>query len=317
MNIVKAATRIMTVLILATLIAGCAQIPKGEDKSIRPDENLPVDNVRLLTGRAALIFKGVVSGVEYETDAETGLPFTYVTFRQIEPIKDLSGEFTSGKRDKLRIRLFGGLKENGTMTVTTHIPSLTLGAVYVVFYTGGDWDLSPIVGGERGVFQVVKSRTLGYEMVFDYYGGVVVGISDLSLKTLPLRGWQNAYPIREVGAQDDTLAVKQTDQVVVDRDSIYTEENVKRMLARQAEGKSELQKEDATIVGTDSIKSQMLKDLSSRPMSLEAFIKGIVEIDNRYAGEFHRFYSQVQLEGKSVKRERRPLGLRQNKETVQ
>lgn len=311
MKIFRATTLIVPVLFVATLISSCAETPKYKDVGLHPEARLPVDNLRLLTGRAALIFKGVVSGVEYETDTKTGLPFTYFSFRQIEPIKDLSGEFSSGKRKNLRIRLFGGLKEDGTMTLMTHIPSFTLGAVYVVFYTGGEWDISPIVGGERGVFQIVKSRTLGYDMVLDYYGSVIVGIADKSLKTLPLGPGQNSREMSEVRSQENTVAAKQTDQVEVDRNSIYTEENVKRMMAGQEDVEIEVKKEDANIVRQDSIKSQILKDLSSPPMSLEAFTRSVLDIDKMYASEFHKYYSEVRLEGNLVKRERKPLILKQ------
>lgn len=182
MNIVNVIKRIVPFLLVATSCSGWSQSLAGKDVGLHPEARLPVDHLRLLTGRAALIFKGVVSGVEYETNAETGLPFTYITFRQIDPIKDRSGEFTSGKKKKLRIRLFGGLKENGTMTIVSHIPDFMLGRVYLIFYTGGEWDVSPIVGGELGVFQILKSRTLGYEMVLDYYGNVVVGVEGESLR---------------------------------------------------------------------------------------------------------------------------------------
>ena len=119
------------------------------------------------------------------------------------------------------------------MTLMTHIPSFTLGAVYMVFYTGGEWDVSPIVGGELGVFQVLKSRTLGYEMVLDYYGNVVVGIADESLKTLPFTPGSSTHEKSEIAIHEDMPSAKQTDQVEIDRDSIYTEEYVKRMLASQ------------------------------------------------------------------------------------
>lgn len=309
MKIVKLTTRIVPALLATILISSCMYVSKANNVSVQSEARLPVDNMRLLVGRSALIFKGVVSGVEYETDSNTGLPFTYVTFRQIEPIKASSGEFTSGKRNKLRIRLFGGLQEDGTITLMTHIPSFTLGAVYVVFYTGGEWDVSPIVGGERGVFQVVRSRTLGYEMVLDYDGNVVVGIDDQSLKTLPLDG-QNSKEMMDVETQEDKIAAKQTDQVEVDRDSIYTEENVERMMADEEEAKIEFEKEDETNVQQDPTRSQILRELSSPPISLEAFIQRVLEIDERDAGKFQN-YSELRLEGNPVERERNPVELKQ------
>ncbi len=270
---------------------------------------MSIDNTRALVGRSALIFKGVVSGIEYETDPETGLPFTYVTFRQVEPIKEPRNQFTSGQRDKLRIRLFGGLQEDGTMTLMTHIPSFMLGAVYVVFYTGGEWDVSPIVGGESGVFQVVRSRTLGYEMVLDYDGNVVVGIDAQGLKTLPLDD-QNSQAMVEVGAQEDRISTEQTDQVEVDRNlTIYTEENVERLMAGEEAAAIEFAREDVTSVRQEALRAQMLRELSSPPISLDAFIRRIRQIDRRSAGNFQN-YSELYLEGSPVERERTPVELK-------
>lgn len=312
MKFVRATTRIALVVLVAALNSSCAPERKGGEVGVHPEARLPADNLRLLVGRAALIFKGVVSGIQYETDARTGLPFTYVTFRQVEPIKDLSGEFGTKKRKTIRLRLFGGLKENGTMTLMSHVPSFKLGAVYVVFYTGGAWDVSPVVGGERGVFQVIRSRTLGYEMVFDHFGNVVVGIADQDLQALPLGPRESTEGPRELGQQQEAIGATQTDQVKIDRNSIYSEEGVKRMLEGQEPGKAELEKSDVTAV-----RSQMLKDLSSPPMSLEAFTKSVLELDRRHAGEFHEFYSRLDFQGSPVEKDRNPLGLRQEQGDTQ
>jgi len=313
MKPVHAAVRVFFAAIAATLIAGCTPKQKeggdAADTAPHPEANAPADNLRLLVGRAALIYKGVVSGIEYETDAKSGLPYTYVTFRQVEPIKDLSGEFGADKRKTLRVRLFGGLKENGTMTLMSHVPSFKLGAVYVVFYTGGKWDVSPVVGGELGVFQVVRSRSLGYEMVFDYFGNVVVGIADQGLQSLPLGPTEGSEGPREVARPQESIAATQTDKVKIDPKSIYSEESAQRM--QEGEEPSKLEAEKADV---PTMRAQMLKDLSSPPMSLDAFTKGVQEIDRKYAGDFHKFYSRLELEGRPVEKERKPGALTQQGE---
>ncbi len=83
------------------------------------------------------------------------------------------------------------------------------------------------------------------------------------------------------------------------------------MLSDQKEMEIKSEKEDAIIARRDSIRIQILKDLSSPPMSLEAFTNSILELDKRYAGEFHMFYSEVRFEGNSVRKDRKPYELKQ------
>ena len=294
----------LAAILCASLMAGCAREAGGsaaEPDKPHPEAGAPANDPRLLVGRSALIFKGVVSGIEYQTDAKSGLPYTYVTFRQIEPITDRSGEFGASKRQTMRLRLFGGLKENGTMTVMSHVPAFQLGAVYIVFHTAGEWDVSPVVGGERGVFQVIRSRTLGYEMVFDYFGDVVVGLSDQGIQTLPLDSHALGDRPRMPEPRSESSDARQTDQVKIERQSIYSEENVKRMMDGQEPAPPELEKGDLP-----GVRARMLKELASQPLSLEAFRNGLLEIDRRHAKDFHASYSRLVFEGRPVARERRP-----------
>jgi len=274
---------------------------------------LPADNLRLLTGRAGIIFKGVVSAIEFETDDNTGMPYTYVTFRQIEAIKDLTGKFKDGGNEKIRIRNFGGLREDGKQIEMSHIPNLLMGGVYVVFYSAGDWDVTPVVGGEKGVFRVLKSRTLGHEILLDYLGRAVVSISDDTIKTLPLIAPQEEMVTQPIEETDGKSVAKQNEregQLKIDKNSIYTEENVKRMI----EGEDELdkmEKEEGVIAKRDSSRAKMLTDLATPPMSFEAFSKAVLEVDRKYKNDFLKFYSKVDFEGKPVQKERSPIQLKQ------
>ena len=67
------------------LISACASVSRPTPPPT--DRPTPPKDVESLVGQSALIFKGVVSGIAYETETESGLPFTYVTFRQLEPIQ--------------------------------------------------------------------------------------------------------------------------------------------------------------------------------------------------------------------------------------
>lgn len=117
------------------------------------------------------------------------------------------------------------------------------------------------------------------------------------------------------GTQETKISAKQTNEVEIDRDSIYTEENVKGMLADQEIAEIESEK-DSTVARKDSIRVQMLKTLSSPPMSLEAFIDSILEIDKRHASDFHKYYSEVRLEGNPIRKERKPYQLIKREEAT-
>jgi len=274
-----------------------------------------------LVGKSSFIFKGVVSGLEYETDVETGVPYTYVTFRQIEPIKDVSGEFASGELDKLRMRLFGGLNEDGTETIMTGIPSFMLGAVYVVFYTSGEWDVSPVVNGENGVFQVIRSRTLGYEMLLDYHGNVVTGIDELGVQTIPLSlssTHNHKHKIAETGVGQNVRGVQTAGQAVqhdsqfkIAPNSIYSEEAVAKLIPSEQERQfkfediaaSETSQVNAATIPQEFIRTKMLKELSTQPMSFEAFTQNILSLDKASVGQ-SRSLSTLRLEGNSVNKVR-------------
>jgi hypothetical protein len=150
-----------------------------------PARSESLGDLRSRSERSALVFRGVVSGLEYETDADSGLPFTYATFRQVEPILDRTDGFRPGTDGKLRIRVFGGLREDGRMTVRTDLPRFELGGAYLIFYTAGEWDFSPVVDGERGVLRI-RRTALGQEMLIDHTGSVVVGMEADALHTRPL-----------------------------------------------------------------------------------------------------------------------------------
>lgn len=297
----------LVALWVCCLISACASGSGPTPPST--DQPTPPKDVESLVGQSSLIFKGVVSGIEYETDTESGLPFTYVTFRQLEPIKDTTGYAKTNPT--LRIRLFGGLNENGTMTISSHVPEFLLGAVYVVFHTAGSWDISPVAGGELGVFQVVKSRTLNHEILLDYNGHVVVGIDVDGIQTLPLEGIRQSTQRPAIQAKE--TRVEQTDQVKISSDaSIYSEENVARLMRIEAEREpdpSQLSLEQRQE--RERERGRLLTSLAVPPLSLQDFAGKVLEIDDRIDPDIRQKHSTLLLQGRSLSKERKPAALSQ------
>ncbi|MDJ0654239.1 MAG: hypothetical protein QNJ40_08805 [Xanthomonadales bacterium] len=289
------------------LISACASVSRPTPPPT--DRPTPPKDVESLVGQSALIFKGVVSGIAYETETESGLPFTYVTFRQLEPIKDTTRYAKSNKT--LRIRLFGGLNYDGTMTISSHVPEFLLGAVYVVFHTAGSWDISPVAGGELGVFQVVKSRTLEHEILLDYNGHVVVGIDADGIQTLPLEDFRQS--IQRPAIQSKETRVEQTDQVKISTDdSIYSEENVARIMQMKAErgaDSSRLSLEQRQE--REQERGRLLTRLAVAPLSMQDFARKVIEINERIDAGFLQKHSTLLLQGRSLSKERKPASLRQ------
>lgn len=295
------------IILSAILFQGCRKEGDGLAQVPDPDAYIPANNLRLLTGRAGIIFKGVVSEIRYETDPDSNLPYTYVTFRQIETVKDLTGKFGKDSREKITVTNFGGLREDGRVFEMSHLPELMLGAVYVVFYTAGDWDTTPVVGGENGVFQVLKSSTLGHEMLIDHSGAVVVGLSGDSIKTIAINPQSGA--LREVEEKGvDVRQYKQPTDFKLKDNSIYSEDNVKKLMETESDTlKNDFGNEPVGKMDRDSLRIKELTTLPVKPMSLETFWNAVRESDAKYRKDFSRSYSTVNFEGLRVKKDKAPV----------
>ena len=294
-------------ILSAVLFQGCRKEADVVVQESDPEAYLPADNLRVLTGRAGIIFKGVVSEIRYETDRETNLPYTYVTFRQIETVKDLTGKFGKDTKEKITVRNFGGLREDGRVFAMSHLPEIMLGAVYVVFYSAGDWDTTPVVGGENGVFQVLKSSTLGHEMLIDHSGSVLVGLSGDSIKTIPLSPQSGAI----LSSDEKRVSIKQNKQssdFKVKENSIYSEDNVKKLMEEESDTTvKDPDNESAGKTDRDSLRIKELTTLPLKPISLEDFWKAVRESDTKYRKDFTRYYSNVNFEGRRVKKDKEPI----------
>lgn len=297
----------LSIALLALLCAAPAHSQEQAQSGADEEPSVLGENLRQLTGQAGLIFKGVVSGIRYETNAETDVPYTLVTFRQLEAIKDLSGKLGKDGKSTLTIKLFGGLHESGTMTIASHVPEFLLGAVYLVFYTAGEWSVSPIVGNYEGVFRIVKSRTLNMDFVVDYSGRIVVSATNDVLRSIPLESPPDIAQRKVEPERAAQAATMQEERPIeIDKDSIYTEESVKRMMEREEPPAADSETPAPNAAGPAD-RAEMLRQLPSPPMSLDAFIKAIKDVDNRYRHEFADEYSKVYFEPVPLRKEREPV----------
>jgi len=279
---------------LVAWIVLCLAGPLSAQNPAEADGN----DLKTLTGKAGLVFTGVVSGIAYETNRETGHVYTIVTFRQVRAIKDVTGTFKEGSDQKLTIRQYGGLREDGKFFQKIGTPDFQLGNMYLVFFTGGPWALSPVVSWDRGYFRIVHSRTLGDSILLDHNGNVVVDIrgpiESYPLKLdQPLPGKRGLRPGREAGARQNREIQSARRKPGQD---IYTEEGVQRLLEDEAGPKT--QREDAQP--RPSLRMKALQSLPKPPVTLTSFIQAVQEADKAYSSTFSEQYRRVYFEPKPL-----------------
>jgi hypothetical protein len=300
--------RVIRFIVLITLASvGCQRAREVPQTPVHPEAHLPADNLRLLTGRAGIIFKGVVSEIKYETDTKNNLPYTYITFRQVETFKDITGKFKKENNEEIVIRNFGGLREDGKVFEMSHLPEFLLGAVYLVFYTAGEWDATPVVGGDKGAFRILKSRTLGYDFLLDQADQVIIGIDRDSIRTAPV-GEEGGSAIEGPRKEADDRQSKDAAQFKLNERSLYSEENVTKLFeSEDTLATTENEREDTTRQPRDSARIRQLMALPSKPMSFKEFTDIILETDRKYQKDFVDAYSNVDFEGKFIQKEKTPL----------
>jgi hypothetical protein len=253
-------------------------------------------DLKTLTGRAGLIFTGVVAGIGYSTDRKTGHVYTVVTFRQIKPIKNLTDRFKRDPEETLVFRQYGGLREDGRFFLKIGLPEFELGNMYLVFFTGGPWRISPIVGWEQGYFRIVRSRTVGDAILLDHLGRVVVDISE-TIQSLPIEiepepaNQKHLRPTKKeaAGARQDTVLRKS--EPLPDKRDIYTEEGIERLLKEEAQQQPV---KEADLVPHREIGA--LKSFPKPPVTLNSFIKAVEEIDKAHSHEFPDKYRKVNFD---------------------
>jgi hypothetical protein len=111
-------------------------------------------NLRQLVGQADLIFEGVVTAVEYRMSARTtavvALPHTFVTFEIAQTLKGS----TAGS-GAITLRFQGGPDGQGNAMMVSGVPLFDVGQRDILFVSGNDAHICPLVGWEQGRFRVI------------------------------------------------------------------------------------------------------------------------------------------------------------------
>jgi hypothetical protein len=115
-----------------------------------------------LVGEAELIFVGTVTG-ESAQKLPAGLIVTDVSFSASHVLKGGAGGST------VVLRVVGGTVGRETLEIPD-VPRFRPGGRYVVFVKGNGRSVFPVVGGTRGLFQVVWDPARSADVVRDALG---------------------------------------------------------------------------------------------------------------------------------------------------
>ena len=123
---------------------------------------------------AEVIAVGTVSAIEETWDAEREMPFTYVTFSDVEVLK---GE--AGGRE-LTLRFLGGPAPNGLTLAVAGMPRFAVGQQAVVFSIGNGVQACPLVGWWQGLYRVVRDAGRNVLTIADHAGRPVAGFDGVA-----------------------------------------------------------------------------------------------------------------------------------------
>ena len=122
----------------------------------------------VVTG-AEIIAVGTVTAIEQTWDAELEMPFTLVTFSDLEVLKG-----TVGSED-LTLRFLGGPAPDGLTLVVAGMPQFAVRDRAVVFSTGNGVQACPLVGWWQGLYRVLFDAGRDEFTVADHLGRGVAG----------------------------------------------------------------------------------------------------------------------------------------------
>ena len=107
---------------------------------------------------------GTVAAIEETWDAEREMPFTQVTFADVEVLK--------GQVDgrALTLRFLGGPAPNGFTLTVAGMPQFALKQQTVVFASGNRAQPCPLVGWWQGLYRIVYDFERGAPTVADHAG---------------------------------------------------------------------------------------------------------------------------------------------------
>ena len=117
-----------------------------------------------VVGAADVIAVGTVSSIEQIWDAEQEMPFTAVTFSDLEVLK---GEVDS---TELTLRFLGGPAPDGLTLVVAGMPQFAARDRAVLFSTGNGVQACPLVGWWQGLYRVVFDAGRDVFTVADHVG---------------------------------------------------------------------------------------------------------------------------------------------------
>ena len=121
---------------------------------------------------AEIVAVGTVSAIEETWDAERRVPFTLVTFLDLEVLK---GEAGTGN-GRLTLQFVGGLLPSGARLVIAGMPRFRVNEQFVVFSAGNRVRVCPLVGWSQGLYRVIQEVESDVPVVTDYAGNPVFSI---------------------------------------------------------------------------------------------------------------------------------------------
>ena len=134
---------------------------------------------------AELIVIGTVSAIEETWDAAKGMPFTDVTFSDIEVLKG------TARAGELTLRFLGGPAPNGLTLAVSGMPRFAMNEQTVIFSAGNGVYPCPLVGWWQGLYRVVLDDERNVPVVADHAGRSVVALDgvvgerDVSVSSSP------------------------------------------------------------------------------------------------------------------------------------
>ena len=129
-----------------------------------------------LVARAEQIVVGTVTDITQRPD-ESGVPFTFVTFSDLEVLKGDVGS-------TLTLRFYGG-PANGSMMSIPDMPTFTTGERAVLFVAGNGRDVCPLVVVWQGRFRVHFDGARQTDVVESHDGQSVTGLAGRELRYAP------------------------------------------------------------------------------------------------------------------------------------
>lgn len=122
---------------------------------------------------AELIAVGTVSAIDETWDAEREMPFTHVTFSDIEVLKG------TAPGAEVTLRFLGGPAPNGLTLEVRGMPRFAVDQQTVVFSAGNGVYACPLVGWWQGLYRVVFDDERNEAIVTDHAWRPVVALDGI------------------------------------------------------------------------------------------------------------------------------------------